>query len=117
MSLSHDLAGEIEMSVELAAARMSESVLANRFPAILNKDSGKSVRCDDTIPGNYHCLVSVVEGKLVVWDLGTPGGTFVNGERVTKATVKPGDTLSLAGTDFHANYKQHPRQYLFGPRS
>ena len=117
MSLSYDLAGEKEMSVELSAARLSESVLANRFPAILNKDSGKSVRCDDSIPGNYHCLVSVVEGKLVVWDLGTPGGTFVNGERVAKATVKPGDTLSLAGTDFQANYKQHPRQYLFGPRS
>jgi pSer/pThr/pTyr-binding forkhead associated (FHA) protein len=105
------------MSVELAAARMSESVLANRFPAILNKDSGKSVRCDDSIPGNYHCLVSVVEGKLVVWDLGTPGGTFVNGERVSKATVKPGDTLSLAGTDFQANYKQRPLRHLFGPRS
>jgi len=105
------------MSVELVATRTSESVLANKFPTLLSQDAGSSVKCEDSIPGSYHCLVSLVEGELVVWDLGAPGGTFVNGARVTKAAVKPGDTLSLAGTTFHVDYKQRPRRFLHGLRS
>ena len=105
------------MSVELVAARTSDSVLVNKFPAILNQNARSMVQCDDSIPGSYHCLVSLVEGKLVVWDLGTPGGTLVNGARVTKATVRPGDTLSVAGTNFHVIYQQRPLRYLRGARS
>jgi len=105
------------MSVELVATRTSESVLVNKFPAILNQNARNSVQCDDSIPGSYHCLVSMVDGELVVWDLGTPGGTFVNGARVTKAAVRPGDTLSLAGTSFQVNYQQCHRRYLQGARS
>ncbi len=105
------------MSVELVAARTSESVLVGKSPAVLDHDAGGRIRCDDSIPGNYHCLVSLVEGELVVCDLGTPGGTFVNGARVTKATVRPGDALSLGGTTFRVDYTRRPRRYLLGPRS
>jgi hypothetical protein len=106
------------MLVELFGTRPSESLTAERFPALLNQDAGGTLRCDDSIPGNYHCLVSIVDNELVVWDLGAPGRTFVNGTRVvTKASVKPGDTLSLGGTKFQVNYTQRPRRCLFGPRS
>ena len=77
-----------------------------------------SVQVSNPVPGSCHCLVSLVEGQLVVWDLGTAGGTFVNGTRVSKATIKPGDTLKLGGMEFQVDYtKPHLRRYLFGPRS
>lgn len=105
------------MLVDLVATRTSASVSANQFPALLNENVRSGVQCDDTIPGSHHCLLSIVEGQLVVWDLGTPGGTLVNGARVNKAAVKPGDTLSLAGTNFQVNYQQRPQRYLRGARS
>jgi len=105
------------MLVDLVATRTSANVSANQFPAILNQDSRSGVQCDDTIPGSHHCLLSIVEGQLVVWDLGTSGGTLVNGTRVTKAAMKSGDTLSLAGTSFQVNYQQRSQRYLRGARS
>ena len=105
------------MTVELVAVRSSKSASASNFPALVKQDTGGLVRCDDSIPGNYHCLVSLVEGELVVWDLGTPGGTFVNGVRVTKGTVKSGDRLSLGGTTFQVDNRQRPRRYLLGLRA
>ena len=105
------------MSVELVATRKLNSLLAEKLPALVSQGAGGTVRCDDPIAGTYHCLVSLVEGALVVWDLGTPGGTSVNGARVTKAALRPGDTLNLGGTEFQVNYKQHARRYLFGLRS
>lgn len=105
------------MSVELISTRTSASEMANKFPALLNPDSQTGVKCEDKIPGSYHCLVSLVEGQLVVWDLGAPGGTLVNGMRVNKSAVKPGDTLSLAGSSFQVNYQPRHQRYLHGARS
>jgi len=105
------------MLVDLVATKMSTSVSANKFPAMLNENARGGVQCDDTISGSHHCLLSIVEGQLVVWDLGAPGGTLVNGSRVTKAAMKSGDTLSLAGTSFKVNYQQRPQRYLRGARS
>ena len=105
------------MLIDLVATETSSIVSANQFPAMLNQNARSVVQCDDTIPGSHHCLLSIVEGQLVVWDLGTPGGTLVNGTRVTQAAMKSGDTLSLAGTSFKVNYQQRPQRYLRGARS
>ena len=105
------------MSVELVATKSSDSMLLERFPALIEHEAEHAARVDDSVPSGYHCLVSLVQGELMVWDLGTPGGTVVNGTRVTKATVRPGDTLTLGGTRFQVKYNQQPRRYLFGPRT
>ena len=66
------------MSVELVATRNSDGVLLETFPAVMGQGADSPVQLGASVPGSYHCLVSLVEGQLVVWDLGTPGGTFVN---------------------------------------
>ncbi len=66
------------MSVELVATQKSDSMLLETLPALVGPGAGSS-EAKDPIPGGYHCLVSLVEGQLVVWDLGSAGGTFVNG--------------------------------------
>ncbi|MGC4116389.1 MAG: FHA domain-containing protein [Myxococcales bacterium] len=40
-----------------------------------------------------HAQLSKVAGKLSLLDLGSSGGTFVNGSQVSTATVEPGDVL------------------------
>ena len=104
------------MSVELVATKKSDSMLLETLPAVVGQGAG-SVQANDSIPGSYHCLVSLVENQLVGWDLGTAGGTFVNGTRVTKAALKPGDRLKLGGMEFQANYRPRSRHYLFGVRT
>jgi len=44
-----------------------------------------------------HAQLRASRGKYVIFDLGSTGGTFVNGQRVTQATLAPGDVISLAG--------------------
>ena len=104
------------MSVELVAAQSPDRVLAKKFPAVIGQGAG-TVQVKDSAPGSCHCLVSLIDSQLVVWDLGTAGGTSVNGARVSKAAIKPGDTLELGGMEFHVKYKPDSRRYLFGARS
>ena len=45
-----------------------------------------------------HCELFEEEDKLILRDLGSSNGTFVNGKRVLgKQTLKPGDVLTIGG--------------------
>lgn len=44
---------------------------------------------------SHHCEILLKGNDVVVKDLNSTNGTFINGERVTEATLKPGQTLRL----------------------
>lgn len=56
-----------------------------------------------------HAQVRFVNGGYMIFDIGSSGGTFINGERVQQSLLRPGDVISLAGvklifiTDDHAD--------------
>jgi pSer/pThr/pTyr-binding forkhead associated (FHA) protein len=46
-----------------------------------------------------HARIERTRAQLVLQDLGSANGTFLNGARVTEAFLKDGDTVSLAGVE------------------
>lgn len=52
---------------------------------------------DDRRVSRQHCQLRFRLGQFVVYDLGSRGGTFVNGERVTESVLRSGDVIALAG--------------------
>jgi pSer/pThr/pTyr-binding forkhead associated (FHA) protein len=44
-----------------------------------------------------HAKVSVIHNQFVLIDLDSSGGSYVNGNRVSKQILYPGDLISLAG--------------------
>ena len=44
-----------------------------------------------------HAQLRVTKGRFAVFDLNSTGGTFVNGQRINKSILSPGDVISLAG--------------------
>ncbi len=106
------------MRVELVATSKPYSRVLENAPVLVGQQPEDDVALDGPSQGNYHCLISRSDNHLVVWDLGTAGGTLVNGVRVTKAALKAGDTLTLGGTEFSVKYDERsPQRYMFGPRS
>jgi pSer/pThr/pTyr-binding forkhead associated (FHA) protein len=43
-----------------------------------------------------HCVLTALGADLIVWDLGSTNGTWVNGRRIDSARLVPGDEISLA---------------------
>lgn len=70
-----------------------------RFPIAGRSTIGRDTLCEITIPGNYlsrrHAELLPFGTSLKIRDLGSSNGTYVNGERVTEAALKHGDTLRL----------------------
>lgn len=44
-----------------------------------------------------HAQLRAIKGRYVLFDLGSTGGTMVNGKRVHQQALNPGDVISLAG--------------------
>jgi pSer/pThr/pTyr-binding forkhead associated (FHA) protein len=49
----------------------------------------------DTNISRRHAQVAMDDGAVVVTDLGSTNGTFVNGRRITRSTVRPGDEITV----------------------
>ena len=47
-----------------------------------------------------HCLLVKTDGLLFVRDLGSTNGTKVNGQRVTRGALLPGDELAFASVKY-----------------
>jgi pSer/pThr/pTyr-binding forkhead associated (FHA) protein len=47
-----------------------------------------------------HCLIVKTDGLLFIRDLGSTNGTKVNGQRVTRGALLPGDELAFASIKF-----------------
>lgn len=48
---------------------------------------------DDVTVSRHHASFSVADGGLVVRDLGSTNGTYVNGRRVEESRLDPGDEV------------------------
>jgi adenylate cyclase len=69
---------------------------------------GRRETCDVVLRfGNVssnHCELTLESGYWFVRDLGSRNGTRLNGYRITKKRMDPGDTLSIAKRDYKAKY-------------
>ena len=69
----------------------------------IDKDTmiiGRSRTCDVVIPSakvsRQHASLSRVDGDLYIEDLGSANGVWLNGEKITRAKVSPGDTFTIS---------------------
>jgi hypothetical protein len=65
---------------------------------------GRSRRCDfvvrDPSVSRRHALLIRGQDGWTLYDLGSTNGTRINGWRVERATLRPGDDLELGGSRF-----------------
>lgn len=52
---------------------------------------------DDPRVSRSHAQLRAINGRFVLFDLNSTGGTFVNGQRTGQSVLYPGDVISLAG--------------------
>lgn len=71
---------------------------------------GRREQCDVVLRfanvSAHHCQMSVEQGYWFVKDMGSRNGTKVNGKRITRKRVDPGDMICFAKQQYKLNY--HP---------
>jgi hypothetical protein len=63
----------------------------------IGRRSDNELTIDDPRISRHHAQLRAVRNKYVISDLGSTGGTLVNGKRITQVVLNPQDVISLAG--------------------
>jgi len=63
---------------------------------------------DDPRVSRTHAQLRAINGRYIIFDLNSTGGTFVNGKKVNQSILYSGDVISLAGADFIYGQKNPP---------
>ena len=66
----------------------------------LGRESSQVPMAYDTQASRRHAEVTAGPGFVQVTDVGSTNGTFVNGQRVQSAQVRPGDVVKVGNTSF-----------------
>jgi pSer/pThr/pTyr-binding forkhead associated (FHA) protein len=77
---------------------LQEEHVVNDLPMIIGRSADTGVRLGDPTVSRHHCVIEEMEGLLVVRDLGSTNGTYVNGQRVFEALLMPGHHLTMGNT-------------------
>lgn len=62
-----------------------------------------------------HCIIAKTDGLLFVRDLDSTNGTKVNGQRIIRGALLPGDQLAFAGEKFRVHLGPSPAAPLPPP--
>ncbi len=86
------------MGVSLVLVRSDLSqveVQVRTSPAVIGRHTDCKVRIPDPSVSRQHCEVSFADGKIMLRDMGSSNGTFVNRKRITQLELSAGDMLAI----------------------
>lgn len=91
------------MQVNLLLLKKDGSVKPFNLPSAVTT-IGRRQDCDLCLPisvaSRKHCEINMDQGRLMVRDLGSKNGTFVNGQKTEEVRLKPGDQLRIGPVTF-----------------
>jgi hypothetical protein len=77
-------------------ALVGSTSLADKSVVKIGRVSSAQLHIDDSAVSRMHAVVeSSPAGELTIIDLGSSSGTYVNGRRINKATLKVGDRIYI----------------------
>ncbi len=80
--------------LKFESASLKEVPLGTR-PVTIGRAPDNDIQIDNLAVSNYHARVYVEAGSLVVEDLSSLNGSFLNDIRVERAMLKDGDTILI----------------------
>jgi hypothetical protein len=63
----------------------------------IGRDASNQIQLDDPRVSRLHAQLRFIQGRFVIFDLDSTGGTFVNNIAVSNHILSPGDVIQLAG--------------------
>ncbi len=91
----------LSMQAKLIPLVQGREIVISKDVTIVGRKQGI---CDVVIEhpsiSKIHCVVARTDGLLFIRDLGSTNGTKVNGQRVLRGAILPGDELAFAKVKF-----------------
>jgi len=87
----------------------SKEVPVRAFPVTIGRGEDCKLRIPMASVSRHHCELLIDDDELMVRDLKSSNGTFVNKDRITKRELVPGDLLAVGPMVFVVRIDGHPK--------
>ena len=100
------------MPVRLVALDEGPDIMLDRAMVVVGRHPSCDTRLDSLRVSRQHCCMSQDKGEVTVRDLGSTNGIRINGQRVERGRLRPGDELSIAHIRFRLENGQGHEQTI-----
>lgn len=83
-----------KLSLQFGGSVLKEHALQMQ-PVTIGRSPQASIPIDNPAVSHNHVRVVYEDDEYYVEDLGSTNGTFLNGNRITRALLRPGDTIAV----------------------
>ncbi|MCU0285412.1 MAG: GGDEF domain-containing protein [Acidobacteria bacterium] len=103
----------LEFNIAFTVIHGSEVDFGKHFnfsntPVLIGREKSNSISLDDELVSKVHCEVSFIVNRdleqLIIKDLQSTNGTYVNGEIIQQAILKSGDKITIGDTVLRFSY-------------
>lgn len=94
------LAAPPSPSLTLRWEAKDRSIILNGSKTTIGRSPESTVAIEDDSVSEHHCEIFNRNGEVMVKDLGSDAGTYVDGERIMEATLKPDQSLRVGKVEF-----------------
>jgi len=91
-------------SIDLCAP--TQEYVLDGLPVLIGRSADAGVHLNDPRASRHHCEIVEISGTVVVRDLGSTNGTYVNGDCVKEVPLMPGHRLAIGGNCFLVSYER-----------
>ena len=92
-----------KVKVKLIGA--NTEIMLNDLPVMIGRNHAADICLDDAGMGEFQCIIEQDDGRPSVVDIAGGLGTFVNGHRIRRAALMPGDRLGVGRRHFTVRYE------------
>jgi hypothetical protein len=103
------------MQVRLVAIDEGPDIVLDRVMVVVGRHPSCDTRLDSLRVSRQHCCMSQDNGEVTVRDLGSTNGIRINGQRVERGRLRPGDELSIAHIRYRLENGQAHEQTIMEP--
>lgn len=90
---------EVKAYLEVSAGPQEGKVFSlEPYPMIIGRRENCDIIITDSSVSRRHARVEYYQGSFKLSDLGSTNGTFVNGVRIDKKVIEPGDAVKFGST-------------------
>lgn len=89
--------------IQLESGSPARTIELSSLPLVIGRQPARGASVVHPTISREHARLFAREGGIAVADLNSSNGTFVNGERVTRADLKHGDVLRLGQVEFRVD--------------
>jgi pSer/pThr/pTyr-binding forkhead associated (FHA) protein len=97
-------------SLVLVRADGRQSEIPLRTRAIIGRQTDCQIRIPSASISRHHCELTLADSKILLRDMGSSNGTYVNRQKIQQAQVAAGDLIGIGDMVFVVRIDGNPAQ-------